>query len=67
MQSLTPSPTCGLNDVLGSRLAPLDLGRVKLVGHVDDVTVDDQLSILYSYGSRVLAMDSVVLKASIIH
>lgn len=58
----THTHTCGLDDVLGTGLAPLDLGGVELVGHVDDVTIDDKLSILYSDGSRVLAVDSVVLK-----
>lgn len=51
-----------LDDVVGSRSAPLDLGGVKLVGHGDGPAINNKLAVVNDDGAGVAAVDSVVLE-----
>jgi len=51
-----------LDDVVGARLAPLDVGRVTLAVNVNWLVVDVQLAVLLLNGSLEAAVHGVVLE-----
>lgn len=53
--------TGGFDDVVSSGVAPLDLGRVQLVGDANGLAIHQQLAVVHDDGAGVLAVHSVVL------